>query len=97
MVENTISQATPIVKNTDDIRFLSARAGFPADVLIQGLLHGVEGFDIAQLPHDGRLAGEAHDQQGKGIAGEKVGLFFSRGFIGAGHDPERQPKIGLTK
>lgn len=23
MVENTISQATPIVKNTDDIRFLS--------------------------------------------------------------------------
>ena len=75
--------------------FLAVRAGFPLDVLIQGLLHGVEGFDIAQLPHDGRLAGEAHDQQGKGVAGEGTLPDFAGATIARGDNAERESKIGF--
>ena len=60
-------------------------------------LHGVEGFDIAQLPHDGRLAREAHDQQGKGVAGEGKLAYLTGSAISRIHHSKHELKIEFYK
>ena len=75
--------------------FPAAHAGLPLDVLMQCPLHGVEGFDIAQLPHDGRLAREAHDQQGKSVAGKGALPDFAGAAIARGDNAEQKRKIAF--